>query len=156
MIELLASSIIKITSLYSAVFEKFLGKSMVGTLLTLLATALSLLVVDLIFPKGVDIANFPAALIAAGAIGLVNSFIRPVLSLLTLPLNFLSLGLFSLVVNGLCFWLASVAVPGFYVNGLLAFLLGPVILSAVSTFLNKYFAEKQLLPGSSSQQLPES
>ncbi len=129
---------------------------MVGTLLTLVATALSLLVVDLIFPKGVDIANFPAALIAAGAIGLVNSFIRPVLSLLTLPLNFLSLGLFSLVVNGLCFWLASVAVPGFYVNGLLAFLLGPVILSATSTFLNKYFAEKQLLTGSSSQQLPES
>jgi len=129
---------------------------MVGTLLTLLATALSLLVVDLIFPKGVDIANFPAALIAAGAIGLVNSFIRPVLSLLTLPLNFVSLGLFSLVVNGLCFWLASVAVPGFYVNGPLAFLLGPVILSAVSTFLNKYFAEKQLLTGSSSQQLPES
>jgi len=129
---------------------------MVGTLLTVLATALSLLVVDLIFPKGVDIANFPAALIAAGAIGLVNSFIRPVLSLLTLPLNFVSLGLFSLVVNGLCFWLASVAVPGFYVNGPLAFLLGPVILSAVSTFLNKYFAEKQLLTGSSSQQLPES
>ncbi len=129
---------------------------MVGTLLTLVATALSLLVVDLIFPKGVDIANFPAALIAAGAIGLVNSFIRPVLSLLTLPLNFLSLGLFSLVVNGLCFWLASVVVPGFYVNGLLAFLLGPVILSATSTFLNKYFAEKQLLTGSSSQQLPES
>jgi len=129
---------------------------MVGTLLTVLATALSLLVVDLIFPKGVDIANFPAALIAAGAIGLVNSFIRPVLSLLTLPLNFLSLGLFSFVINGLCFWLASVAVPGFYVNGPLAFLLGPVILSAVSTFLNKYFAEKQLLTGSSSQQLPES
>lgn len=130
---------------------------MVGTLLTLLATALSLLVVDLIFPKGVDIANFPAALIAAGAIGLINSFIRPVLSLLSLPLNFLSLGLFSLVINGLCFWLASVVVPGFYVNGLLAFILGPVILSAVSTFLNNYFAEKQLLPGSAEkQQLPES
>ncbi|CAA9583625.1 Integral membrane protein [uncultured Synechococcales cyanobacterium] len=130
---------------------------MIGNLLTVLATALSLLVVDLVFPKGVDIANFPAALIAAVAIGLVNAFVRPVLSLLSLPLNFLSLGLFSLVVNGLCFWLASVVVPGFYVNGLLAFILGPVILSSVSTFLNNYFAERQTLTGSSSsQQLPES
>ncbi len=129
---------------------------MIGNLVTLLATALSLLVVDLIFPKGVDIANFPAALIAAGAIGVVNSFIRPVLSLLSLPLNFLSLGLFSLVVNGFCFWLAALFVPGFYVSGLLAFILGPVVLSATSTFLNKYFAEKQLLPGASGKQLPES
>jgi len=130
---------------------------MIGNLLTVLATALSLLVVDLVFPKGVDIANFPAALIAAVAIGLVNALVRPVLSLLSLPLNFLSLGLFSLVVNGLCFWLASVIVPGFYVNGLLAFILGPVILSSVSTFLNNYFAERQVLTGSSSsQQLPES
>jgi putative membrane protein len=129
---------------------------MVGTLLTLLATALSLLVVDLIFPKGVDIANFPAALVAAIAIGLVNSFIKPILSLLTLPLNFLTLGLFSLVVNGLCFWLASEVVPGFYVNGLLAFILGPVVLSFVSTFMNRYFAEKQLLPETTDkQQLPE-
>lgn len=130
---------------------------MVGTLLTVVATALSLLVVDLIFPKGVDIASFPAALVAAIVIGLINSFIKPILSLLTLPLNFLTLGLFSLVVNGLCFWLASEVVPGFSVDGLLAFVLGPVVLSFVSTFMNRYFAEKQILPGSSEkQQLPES
>ncbi|MBC7970870.1 MAG: phage holin family protein [Verrucomicrobia bacterium] len=114
---------------------------MVGNLLTLLATALSLLVVDLAVP-GVDIATFPAALIAAVSIGLVNAFVKPVLSLLSLPLNFLTLGLFSLVVNGFCFWLASVVVPGFSVSGLLAFILGPVVLSFVSTFLNKYFAER--------------
>lgn len=114
---------------------------MLATLLTLLATALSLLVVDIIFP-GVNLANFPAALIAAAAIGIVNSGIKPVLSLLSLPLNLLSLGAFSLVVNGLCFWLASVLVPGFRVSGLLAFILAPIILSLVNTFLNNYFAEK--------------
>ncbi len=114
---------------------------MLGTLLTLLATALSLLVVDIIFP-GVDLANFPAALIAAVAIGAVNSFIRPILSTLSLPLNLVSLGAFSLVVNGFCFWLASVLVPGFKVSGLLAFILGPAILSFVNTFLSKYFAER--------------
>lgn len=114
---------------------------MIGTLLTLLATALSLLVVDIIFP-GVDLANFPAALIAAAAIGGVNSVIRPVISLLSLPLNLVTLGAFSLVVNGICFWLAAVLVPGFGVSGIFAFILAPVILSAVNTFLSNYFAEK--------------
>ena len=114
---------------------------MLGSLLTLLATALSLLVVDIIFP-GVNLANFPAALIAAASIGLVNAGIKPVISLLSLPLNIVSLGGFSLVVNGLCFWLASLLVPGFRVAGLLAFILGPVILSLVNTFLSQYFAEK--------------
>jgi len=118
---------------------------MIGILLTWLTTALSLLVVDLVVP-GVDFAtdNFVIPLLAAIAIGLVNSGIRPILKLLSLPLTFLSFGLFSLVVNGLCFWLASVLVPGFYVSGILGFILGPVVLSLVSTFLNRYFAEKDL------------
>jgi putative membrane protein len=114
---------------------------MIGIFFTTLATALSLLIVDLVVP-GVDLFNFPAAMLAALAIGLVNSSVKPVLSTLSLPLNFLTLGLFSLVVNGICFWLASVLVPGFVVHGLLALILGPVVLSFVSTFLNKYFAEK--------------
>ena len=113
----------------------------IGYLVTTLATALGLLIVDLIVP-GVDIANFPAAMIAAVAIGLVNSSIRPILSMLSLPLTFVTLGGFSLVVNGVCFWLASVLVPGFSMSGLLAFILAPVILSLASTFLNTYFADK--------------
>lgn len=114
---------------------------MLGNLLTLLATALSLLVVDIIFP-GVDLANFPVAIIAGLVIGLVNTAIKPIISLLSLPLTIISLGGFALVVNGLCFWLASVFVPGFKVTGLLAFILAPIILSFVNTFLNKYFTEK--------------
>ena len=114
---------------------------MIGIFLTTLATALSLLVVDLVVP-GVDLANFPAAIIAALAIGLINSSIKPILSALSMPLNFLTLGLFSFVVNGLCFWLAAVLVPGFSVQGIIAFLLGPVILTFVNTLLSKYFAER--------------
>jgi len=116
---------------------------MFGFLLTTLISALGLLVVDLVVP-GVDIATFPAALLAAIAIGVVNGSIKPVLSFLTLPINFLTLGAFSLVVNGVCFWLASLLVPGFAVHGLLAMILAPVVLSFTSTFLNKYFAEKGL------------
>ncbi|MBW4559507.1 MAG: phage holin family protein [Trichormus sp. ATA11-4-KO1] len=112
-----------------------------GTFLTILGTALSLLIVDLVVP-GVNLANFPAALIAAFVIGLINGSVKPILSALSLPLNFLTLGTFSLVVNGLCFWLASVLVPGFAVRGIIAFLLGPVILSFANTFINRYFAER--------------
>jgi putative membrane protein len=114
---------------------------MLGTFLTLLATALSLLVVDIIFP-GVNLASFPAALLAAAGIGVVNSAVKPVISALSMPLNFVSLGAFSLVVNGLCFWLASVFVPGFGVSGILAFILAPVLLSFVNTFIGNYFADK--------------
>jgi putative membrane protein len=116
---------------------------MVGFLLTTLATALSLLIVDILFP-GVDLANFPAAMVAAVVIGVVNSFIKPILTILSFPVTLLTLGFFALVVNGFCFWLASILVPGFVVKGILAFLLGPVVLSIASTFLNKYFAEKSL------------
>ena len=120
---------------------------MLTPLLTALATALSLLIVDLVVP-GVNIANFPAAMIAALVIGLINGSVKPVLSTLSLPLNFLSFGAFSLVVNGLCFWLAAVLVPGFGVRGIIGFLLGPVILTFANTLINNYFVERNLLTGS--------
>ena len=114
---------------------------MVGYFVTIVATALGLLVVDMVVP-GVDIANFPAALIAAIVIGFVNAFIGPIVKLLSLPFTFITLGLFSFVVNGILLWLASIIVPGFTMNGFLALILAPIVLSFVSTFLNKYFAEK--------------
>ncbi|MBF2067403.1 MAG: phage holin family protein [Calothrix sp. C42_A2020_038] len=116
---------------------------MLPTFLTVLATALSLLIVDILF-RGVVIANFPAALIAAAVIGFLNSSLKPVLSALSLPLNFVTFGAFSLIVNGFCFWLASVLVPGFAVHGIAAFILGPVVLSLANTFINNYFAERNL------------
>ena len=125
-----------------------MNMNIIGFLVTTIATALGLLVVDLVVP-GVDIANFPAAMLAAVVVGAVNSVIRPILSILSLPINFLSLGLFSFIVNGFCFWLASLFVPGFIVSGPLAFIFGPVILSFASTFLNNYFAEKKIESSSS-------
>ncbi|MBD1850938.1 phage holin family protein [Leptolyngbya sp. FACHB-711] len=116
---------------------------MIGYLLNTLITALSLLIVDIVIP-GVNLANFPAAMLAGVAIGIVNGAVKPVLSLLSLPVNFLTLGAFSLIVNGFCFWLASLLIPGFTVSGLLAFVLGPVVLSLGTTFLNSYFANKRL------------
>ncbi|MGG6293326.1 phage holin family protein [Leptolyngbya sp. AN02str] len=114
---------------------------MLGYLLNPLITALSLLIVDLVVP-GVNIANFPAAIVAALVIGLINTFVKPALNLLSLPINFLTLGLFSFVINGLCFWLAAVLVPGFMVQGFLAFFVGPVVLSLATTLINNYFVSR--------------
>ncbi len=114
---------------------------MTGFLLTTLVTALSLLVVDTLF-SSVYISNFPTAIIAAIVLGLINGLIRPILSLLSLPINILTLGLFSVVINGICFWLAGALVPGFSVNGIVAIILGPVVLSLGTTFLNSYLADR--------------
>jgi len=102
-----------------------------------LATALSLLVVDLVVP-GVRIETIAAAAIAAISVGLVNAFIKPVLQIVSIPITILSFGLFAIVINGLCFWLSSLAVPGFYVRGIFGFVVGPIALSLVSTALSNY------------------
>jgi putative membrane protein len=105
-----------------------------GFFLTTLITALSLLVVNLVIP-GVEIPSFLTAILAAISIGVVNGFFKPILVILSLPVTILSLGFFALIVNGFCFWLASVFVPGFTIHGVWAFLLGPIVLSVVSTLL---------------------
>ncbi|MBD2111833.1 MULTISPECIES: phage holin family protein [Cyanophyceae] len=110
-------------------------------LLSGLATALSLLVVDLVVP-GVTINTLTAAAIAAASVGVVNAFLKPTLQTLTMPINAVSFGAFSLVLNGLCLWLASLVVPGFYITGIIGFLVGPLVLSAVNTFINNYFDKK--------------
>ena len=68
---------------------------------------------------GIEVANFYAALIAVLFLGIVNAIIRPILILLTLPINILTLGLFSLVINSLMVLLVSSFVKGFSVHGFL-------------------------------------
>lgn len=114
---------------------------MLGLFLTTLVTALSLLVVDMVVP-GVAIASFPVALAAGLSVGVINASIKPVLKLLSLPISIVTLGVFSLVVNSFCFWLATLFVPGFAVHGLFSFILAPIVLSAVSTFITGYFINK--------------
>jgi len=115
---------------------------MLGILLPALVTAVSLLVLDALLP-GVELSTIPAALLAAFAIGGVNAIVKPVIGLLSLPLTVVTFGLFSLVVNGFCFWLASVLVPGFHVYNLIGFLVGPIALSFLSTTLGHYVAESR-------------
>jgi len=83
---------------------------------------------------GVVVKDAKAALLGALVLGLANAFVRPVLVLLTLPVTFLTLGLFLLVVNALMLMLAAAIVDGFDVKGFKAALVGSVLL-AVMNFL---------------------
>lgn len=86
--------------------------------------------------SGIQVENFMAALVAAAVLGVVNAVIRPILVVLTLPINILTLGLFTFVINALMFMLAAQVVKGFHVDSFWSALLGSIILSVASTVLS--------------------
>ena len=98
--------------------------------------ALALLFTAWIVP-GISFVNFQTALLAALVMGLINLFIRPIILILTLPINLLTLGLFTFIINALMFLLVAKIVAGFIVTGFLTALLGSIILSVISIFINK-------------------
>ncbi len=94
-----------------------------------------LFLVAFLYP-GIIIGNFYAALIAILILGLVNLFIKPLILLLTLPLNVLTLGLFTFVINGFMFWLVSTIVKGFDVASFWSAVVGALLYSIISWLLN--------------------
>ncbi len=97
--------------------------------------ALALLAVAYLLPS-IQLASFGSALLAALLLGLVNTVLRPLLLLLTLPATLLTLGLFVFVVNGLLFWLAGSLLDGFVVAGFWSGVFGAVLYSLFSSILS--------------------
>jgi putative membrane protein len=114
---------------------------MLQLLLVWLVNALCLLGVAHVVP-GVEVVNFKAALLAAAVLGLINTFIRPVLSLLTLPVTILTLGLFSFVLNALMFGLAAYFLAGFNVSGFWPALFGALGFGLLSWIANSLLIDK--------------
>lgn len=85
---------------------------------------------------GISVDNFWSAMVTALVIGIINALIRPLVVLLTLPINIVTLGLFTFVINGFLFWLASTVVKGFDVRGFWAACLGAIVFWLVSWFTN--------------------
>ena len=102
-----------------------------------LVIAIALWVTAWILP-GVHVDSYTALAIAAIVLGLVNALIRPILTILTLPITILTLGLFYLLVNGFTFLLAAWLVPGFNVGGYWWAVLGALIVSIVSGFIGLF------------------
>lgn len=88
---------------------------------------------------GVRVASVQALLVAALVLGLVNALVRPVLTILTLPITIVTLGLFYLIVNGAAFALAAALVPGFEIDGFGSAVIGALLVSVVSWVLGALF-----------------
>ena len=108
--------------------------AIMNILLNWLISSLVILVLSLILP-GVTVTGFLPALGAALVLGVINALLKPILIILTLPINILTLGLFTLVINAALVMLAAAVVPGFAVSSFLWALVFGVTLSLVSAIL---------------------
>jgi putative membrane protein len=106
-------------------------------ILKLVANTLAVFVTAYIIP-GVDVDTFLTAGIVAIVLGVLNTFIKPLLVILTLPINILTLGLFTLIINAFIIGLTSYLISGFMVGSILSAILFSIVLSFVSAFLNSF------------------
>lgn len=113
-------------------------KLLIRWLINALLLLLIAYVVDGIFVTGIGV-----ALLTALILGLVNALIRPLLLLVTLPVNILTLGFFTLVINALLLWLVSSFIQGFTIVGFWPAFWGALILSAGSWISNKFIFSKK-------------
>lgn len=104
-------------------------------LLLWILNAIALLAVTYFLPS-IQVSGLGAALLAALGLGLLNTLVRPVLALLTLPITVLTLGIFYLVLNGLLFWLASALLPGFQVQSFGAAFVGAILYGVIAWALS--------------------
>lgn len=106
-----------------------------SVLLVWLINAIALLGVAYLMPS-IQVSSFTTALIAALLLGLVNTLVRPVLVILTLPVTLLTLGLFILVINALLFWFVGSILRGFVVQDFTTAFVGALLYSIISWLLS--------------------
>ena len=110
-----------------------------------LLLAAALLLVANLYP-GVQVASFASALVAALVLGLLNTLLRPILVLLTLPVTVLTLGVFLFVINALMFYFAAALLDGFRVDGFVAALIGSLLYSlcglVIDAAMERLFARR--------------
>lgn len=85
---------------------------------------------------GISVENFQNAMLVTVIIALINIFVRPLIVFITLPINILTLGIFTLVINSLLLMLAGYLSPGFEVSGFLSALLGSIVLAFLALIIN--------------------
>ncbi len=111
-------------------------------LVRLLITMVAILLIAYLLPRVIWVTGLGSALLAAFLLGLVNTIIRPLLFILTLPLTILTLGLFLLVLNGFMLALVAFLVPGFFVNGFGGAVIGSLLISLVTWVLSRLLMPK--------------
>lgn len=109
-----------------------------GLIISLLINTVAVLAAGYIIP-GIKVDNITSAILVAIVLGFLNTFLKPILTLITLPITVVTLGLFLLVINAVIVLLVGAIVTGFHVDGFLPALLFAIVLSIISSILNMIF-----------------
>jgi putative membrane protein len=95
--------------------------------------------------EGIYVTGVFSAFFGAVVLAILNAFLRPLLILLTLPINILTLGLFTTIINAFILKMASGLIPGFYVQGFWTALWGALIISLVNGFMSVFITDRRSL-----------
>jgi putative membrane protein len=112
-----------------------------GLLLRWLILTVAIIIASYLL-EGIHISGFFSAFLAAAILGILNALFRPVLILLTLPINILSLGLFTFIINAMMLKMVSGIIPGFEVHGFWTAILGSLVISVISWLLNSFISDR--------------
>ena len=108
---------------------------MAGFLIKWVINAIAILIVTHIV-KGIEVTSPAVAIVAAFVLGIINAFVRPFLIVITLPINLMTLGLFTFFINGFMFYLVSKIVKGFIITGFWPAFFGYILVSIISFLLS--------------------
>ena len=112
-----------------------------GLLIKWLALTAAIVIASYLI-SGIEITGFFSAFFAAAILGILNIFFRPILFILTLPINLLTFGLFTFVINALLLKMASGVISGFQVHGFWSAVFGALVISVVNWLLNSFINEQ--------------
>ncbi|MBC3783641.1 phage holin family protein [Spirosoma utsteinense] len=107
-----------------------------GLIIRILISAVAVYVASLFIPGISVTGGVSTYLVVAIVLGLLNAFIKPILTILTIPITIITLGLFLIVINVLMVYLAAYLVPGFSVSGIIAALLFSIVVSIVTSLID--------------------
>ncbi len=113
---------------------------MIGILIRWL-TATGAIILTAYLLSGIHVEGFLAAFLAAAMLGILNALFRPIALLITLPINVLTLGFFTFVINALMLKMASGVIDGFDVHGFGSAILGSLMISVISWMLNSFIGK---------------
>ncbi|MBP6926591.1 MAG: phage holin family protein [Candidatus Pacebacteria bacterium] len=91
--------------------------------------------------SGIHVNSLLTAVVVAAILGFINTVIKPIVTILTLPINIITLGLFSVILNGLFFWFVAGVVSGFTIDSFTAAILGALVISVLNWIMSKAFGE---------------
>lgn len=112
-----------------------------GLLIRWIFLMIAIMVTSYLLP-GIDVSGVLSAFIAAAVLGILNAVLRPILIILTLPINILTIGLFTLIINAGMLKLTAFLISGFFVHGFWTAVLGSLIISIVSWLLNGLISDR--------------